>query len=101
MTKTYRIHDPDLIDEVRKENCALTGEVGCEFDPIVVHHLKTVGSRGPDVRWNLLPMKMSLHTPVIHVLGISKTAEKYPRLKAWLEDKGWQFNEFRNKWFAP
>lgn len=97
--KRVRISNPALINEVRKQPCVLTGEYGTPQDPIVVHHLLTIKSgNGHDLEWNLLPIRFRLHTPVIHQLGLTRTIEIFPPLKAWLLKHNWEFCEVKKKW---
>lgn len=96
--KKMRVENKKLIDKIRKKPCAATEYFGCSYDPIVVHHVISEGSGGPDLPWNLLPIRNSLHTPVIHVLGISRMARRYPKFKKWLLFHNWEYNEIHDEW---
>lgn len=96
--KKVRVVNKNLINAVRKLRCAATGRFGSISDPVVVHHLITVGARGPDLIWNLMPVLNSLHTPVIHVIGISKMARRYHKFYAWLKSHGWEYDAQEDHW---
>lgn len=95
MTKTYRIIDTMATMQAKQQPCIVCGSQ--ESDP---HHLVSRGAGGDDVAWNLMPLCRVDHT-AIHKAGLTTYSEKQPAVKAWLEKMGWQFNDFRNKWFAP
>ncbi len=90
--KTKRIVDKALIDSVRNSLC-----IFCKSQETEVHHLKTKGSFGSDVEWNLIPACRSCHTK-IHKKGISFMADTFANFKEWLLKNGWTFNEFNQKW---
>lgn len=50
--KQKRLIDPSAIEAVRKSWCEYCGEKGL----ISVHHIKTRGSRGDDIRENLISL---------------------------------------------
>lgn len=93
--KTYRIVDTMAKDAAKAMPCVVCARF--ESDP---HHLVSRGAGGDDVEWNLLPLCRICHT-AIHKAGLTTFSNKHPQVKAWLIEKGWVFNDFRNKWFAP
>lgn len=96
MNKTYRVQDTKLMDDTRWMPCVITGAPGPN-DP---HHVKSKKSGGPELPWNLCPLKHELHRE-FHNIGINTFANKYPAFKAWLEAAGWTYCDFRKKWFTP
>lgn len=95
--KVIRISNPELLAEIRKKPCAVTGLFGYGNNKVVVHHMITVGSRGHDLPWNLLPILLDLHTR-IHKLGYTLMADRYPLFKRWLLENGWEYDDNRKKW---
>jgi hypothetical protein len=93
--KPARVQDTKLMDEVRNQPCIITGSR--EVD---VHHVKSRGSHGDDVEWNLAPLTRALHTE-FHKIGMVTFAKKYPLFEIWLISKGWTFDEFRQRWMHP
>lgn len=71
--------------------CVITGNP----PPNDPHHLKSKGSFGDDVEWNLIPLKHELHRE-LHKAGMTKFADKYPEFKKWLLTNGWIFES--DKW---
>jgi hypothetical protein len=61
------------------------------------HHLKTRGSGGPDETWNMMPV-CTLHHNQAHSLGLIRMSIKYPQVRQWLDDNGWQFDEYSGKY---
>jgi hypothetical protein len=73
--------------------------VVCGIDA-VYHHLKSFGSGGRSVPDNLLPV-CTQHHNMIHSMGLSYAANKFPRIKKWLEAHGWYKDKFLMKWVNP
>lgn len=84
--KKKRIVDKKLLKEISKLPCVICGSP--ESDP---SHIKTVGSGGDDVEWNVFPKCRAHHTE--WGTGISKFLKKYPAFKTQLLLKGWEINE--------
>lgn len=61
------------------------------------HHVKTFGSGGKTVPYNLIPLCVSHHND-IHARGTNFFASKFPSVKKWLLEHGWEFEEFSQKW---
>ncbi len=94
--KSYRVQNTMLMSKVSQMPCAITGTPGPN-DP---HHVKSKKSGGPELPWNLCPLKHELHRE-FHNIGINTFANKYPKFKTWLLDRGWTWDEFRKKWHTP
>ncbi len=93
LAKPVRTKNPRLMKERQEDEvCIITGYP--HFDR---HHVKPVGSGGPDEKWNLCPMVRKLHQE-IHQIGTEAFANKYPRFKSWLLANAWEFCEVANKW---
>ncbi len=78
--------------QMPNKHCVACGRLGAEG-----HHLKTRGSGGGDEEWNLMPLDRACHTE-IHQKGTRLFAEKYPRVRAWLEQNEWELDPLRMKW---
>ncbi len=72
--------------------CIICGRLATES-----HHIKTVGSGGPDEDWNLLPICRYDHAR-IHAIGLKKVTEKSPTLESWLLENGWELDGYQKKW---
>ena len=94
--KTYRVQDTMLQSQVSQMPCVISGAPGPN-DP---HHLSSKGAMGGDVEWNIVPLKHELHQE-FHKIGFVTFANKHPKFKEWLIEKGWTFDDFRKKWFHP
>jgi hypothetical protein len=94
--KPARVQNTKLMDDTRWMPCAITGTPGPN-DP---HHVKSKKSGGPELPWNLCPLTHELHRE-FHNIGINSFAKKYPKFEAWLLDRGWTWDEFRQKWHTP
>ena len=92
-SKKYRIQDTKLMDFVRMQPCVISGAPGPN-DP---SHVKSRGSHGDDVEWNICPLAHKYHQE-LHKIGAVTFANKYPRYRQWLLDNGWQFDEVLQKW---
>ena len=78
--------------KVRALACVVTGRT-----PVDVHHVKTKGSYGDDVEWNLIPLIHEKHME-LHQLGNERFANKYINFKLWLFKNDWEFDHLKNKW---
>jgi hypothetical protein len=94
--KPARIENTMLMDKRRNEPCVITGN----YPPNDPHHIKSRGSMGDDVEWNIVSLKHELHQE-FHKIGINTFTEKYPKFKEWLLSHGWEFDSFRSKWMHP
>lgn len=90
--KTKRKSDRSFLDTFKDQYCLVKNKRGAEG-----HHIITRGAGGPDEAWNVMPLSREAHAEV-HQIGLVKFAEKYPRVKRWLESNGWSFCQDRNKW---
>jgi hypothetical protein len=59
--------------------------------------MKTKKSGGNDSELNVIPLCRKDHQ-AFHKMGIMTAAEKWPKLKQWLENSGWFFCPIRNTW---
>ena len=74
--------------------CCISGCAGA-----TKHHIYTQGSR-PDLKnkeWNMIPV-MQIFRDLFHKKGTKYMADKYPQVKVWLLDNGWEFDKFSRKW---
>lgn len=62
------------------------------------HHVKSRGSGGPELPWNEMPLCSRCHNEAHSCGGTKSFAEKYPQVRAWLINNGWEFLEFNEKW---
>lgn len=92
--KKKRIVNKDLLKSYREKSCEICGT----YRNTVAHHIKSVGSGGNDVTHNLIPLCIEHHVE-IHKIGINKTIHKYPHLKYFLQENGWEKCEITNRWF--
>lgn len=84
--KNTRISNPDLLEKFRRRKCQLCGK-----SPVDACHIKTKGSGGDDVEWNLLSMCRNCHN-LQHLWGFYKLCEQFPFLRQILAQKGWVFD---------
>lgn len=91
--KPARVQDTMLMDSVRNMPCVITGNP----PPNDPSHVKSIGSHGDDVPWNICPLRHDLHVE-LHKKGASTFAKKYPAYKAWLIKNGWEYNELLDRW---
>jgi hypothetical protein len=92
LEKNKRIVDLKLIELVKAMPCVISQQ-----RPVDCHHLQSRKSGGPDLPWNLMPLKREYHNEV-HQGGKIAMARKYPQFKIWLELKGWHLCPTRKKW---
>jgi 5-methylcytosine-specific restriction endonuclease McrA len=64
-----------------------------EFD---LAHVKSRGAHGPDEEWNLMPL-CRFHHGEQHARGIITFISTYPRVRKYLETKGWKLVELVGK----
>ena len=94
--KHKRIVDKDLLALYRRHPCLL-----CKTTQgVVAHHIKTKGSGGPDVLWNLIPL-CPRHHDEVHRKGLKDFTNRYGPAKAWLLFWGWSFDVVADQWFPP
>lgn len=72
--------------------CTISGS-----SPVDLHHVQSRKSGGGDEPWNLMPLDHRYHQE-LHQLGLLKMSEKYPQVKKWLSDNGWQYCTVLLKW---
>lgn len=71
---------------------------GIQSDGMVTfHHIKTRGSGGEDVYWNMMPLCQCHHNE-IHQKGTSHMAIKYNSIMKWLICNDWIFSNQSKKW---
>ena len=87
-----RIVDRQLLSDLRGVPCAVCDSVLTE-----AHHLRSIAASGDDVEHNLLCLCRAHHTE-LHTIGLNSFVSKYITVKWKLLAKGWEFDEFRNKW---
>lgn len=75
--------------------CIVTGKPGADL-----HHVKTRKSGGPDEPWNLLSVSHDIHNE-IHAKGLYSVSRKYPQIRAFLINHGWEFDAVLLKWVRP
>lgn len=83
LEKPKRTADPKLLESYRGRPCVVCAQPG------VGHHIKSVGSGGPDADFNLLAACVSHHREV-HDKGLTIFLSKYPHVATYLSLKGWQ-----------
>lgn len=91
--KNIRIQDTKLMDQVRNKPCVITGNP----PPNDPSHVKSRGSFGGDVSWNICPLRHDKHVE-LHKIGATTFALKYEKYRDWLTENGWTLNEFTKKW---
>ena len=88
-----RTVDEELVLKVSLEPCLRCGKI----TGATPHHIKTRGSGGGDTVANLMPLCQRHHMEV-GTIGMIAFAGKYPRVRLWLLDHGWEIDTFLNKW---
>lgn len=91
-----RIEDRCLLDTYHDMSCMVCNRRG----DVVAHHLVSRKSYGPDVKENLIPLCVEHHNE-IHFIGRTTFAYKYPLVKVFLMDNGWEYCDMFKKWFPP
>lgn len=91
--KRKRIVNKQLCDEIRKRPCCNCGSSGI----IDIHHLKTRGSWGDDLEFNLVPLDRKCHVD-LHKKGTNRFVELNPAFQVYIMDKGWYWDEYRKRW---
>lgn len=87
-----RIVDKKILKYLRGRPCKV-----CKYSHSVAHHIKSQGSGGDDAEYNLMVLCLEHHRQV-HDKGLRLFVEKYPHLVPELKEKGWELDEFSNKW---
>jgi predicted restriction endonuclease len=85
--KEKRLEDRVLLDTYHQRPCTVCRRVGS--DPA---HIKSRGSGGDDIEWNIMPLCRSHHQEQ-HKTGWFSFSEKYPEIAEALNDRAWQFSE--------
>lgn len=85
--KPKRHQDPELLEGIRTLPCA----VCLGPPPNDAHHLKTVGSGGPDEDWNVIPLCREHHA-AWHGLTRTSFFKRWPRVLITLEVLGWEWD---------
>jgi hypothetical protein len=84
--KRKRVDDDQVLDNFRGKPCCVCGRPS---DPA---HVKSRGSGGDDVEWNVVRLCREHHTEQ-HKIGWRKICDKHPALAIDLFVKGWTFDE--------
>lgn len=92
--KQKRIEDKKLMKELRERPCIV-----CEYSPCDPHHIKSKGSGGPDLEWNLLTLCHKHHVE-IHQLGLRKFGTQNPIVLMVMGSMGWTLLQ-NGKLFNP
>jgi Putative HNHc nuclease len=81
--KQKRIVNRELLNSYHSMNCVVCGLAPC--DPC---HIKSKGSGGHDVMWNLMPLCRTHHTES-HKIGILTFSKRYDAVMEWLKNNNW------------
>lgn len=87
------MRDQKLAETFRKMRCSVCGV----SNGVVGHHIKTIGSGGKDVVENMMALCF-LHHHQVHNMGLTTFIRRYPHLIPHLQEKGWELDEYSNKW---
>lgn len=87
MQKKIRIKDEKLIARVREQWCSITA---CIY-PSDACHIKSRGSGGDDVEWNLIPLCRYHHIEQ-HKRGWLNFSLSFPEIIVELAQRGWAIN---------
>jgi hypothetical protein len=93
LAKPTRIEDDKVLDNFRNKACVICRKPS---DPA---HIKSRGSGGPDAPWNVICLCRKHHTEQ-HQIGWRKFAAENRVVAAYLQFRGWYFDEngkLRNK----
>lgn len=72
--------------------------IACLFEgQIDLHHIKSRKANGSDSEHNLMPLCRSCHQEV-HRIGRTTFITRY-NLDKWMQDRGWEFEEFNERWW--
>lgn len=89
-----RIVDKKLCESYRGKPCAVCkwtiGSVG--------HHIKSKGSGGHDMAFNLMPLCHEHHR-MIHDKGLPSVSAQYSEVREFLVTHGWELDSFTGKWW--
>ena len=80
-----RIEDRSLLKSYHEKSCIACGSKPC--DPA---HIKSQGSGGLDLEWNLIPLCRKHHSEQ-HQIGWKKFSSKYLNVLLYLKKHGWTF----------
>lgn len=70
-------------EEIRQKPCCI-----CGSRPVDPCHIKSFGSTGLDIEWNMVPMCRQHHQQQ-HRIGIMTFYQKYLTYQLALREKGW------------
>lgn len=88
-SKNKRVVDLDLIQSIKQMPCCCCGA----RDNIDPSHIRSVGSGGGDLPHNVKPLCRSCHIQW-HQYGAVEMTERNPKLKQYLESKGWRIVQY-------
>lgn len=83
--KPKRLDDREAMDLVKGSPCLICQRPS---DPC---HIKTRGSGGPDIHWNMMPLCRQHHGE--QGQSTVKFLEKYAAVRFYLKKKGWRLDE--------
>jgi len=86
-----RIINKALLQSYHSKKCIICNT---QAEP---HHIKSVGSGGHDLDDNLLSI-CRLHHHQAHAMGLRRFTDKFPQVESELITKGWELDEYTNKW---
>lgn len=93
--KPKRKENRNLLELVKRQRC-----VACGAWPSDPHHVTTKKAGGHDTGDNVMPLSRDCHREV-HTIGLVAFTYKYPSVKTWLEEKGWEYESNPPKWKNP
>lgn len=69
---------------------------------VTYHHVLTRKAypEYAEMDFNKMPLCKTHHV-MIHSLGTNGMIAKYSKVKFWLIDNGWRFDDFKKKWVKP
>lgn len=92
LCKKKRVVDKKILAELRGASCIVCNT----RNGTVAHHVKSVGSGGPDLLHNLMVLCQEHHME-IHKIETTAFAEKYIGAEAFLLGNGWEIEN--EKWW--
>lgn len=85
--KSTRIVDEDLLARIREKACVVCGR-----GPSDASHIRSRGSGGHDVPANVAP-HCRWHHSEWHQYGPFRFMKKYPVMRLWLQNRGWDTDD--------
>ena len=64
-----------------------------------IHHVKSRGSGGKDLYWNMIPLCRFCHS-LWHQGGYTRFFKKYPHVLGYLLDLGWEIDGEKLRYYA-